>query len=198
MSEDDFDGTDSLGRKKPAKRPAPRINVGDRKEGETIENWIKRESDRHVEKSYEMIVKRGEIKALAKEMREVGYAYLDAMNDNTALAAEVRRNIAAYTKKEKARIIEHRKKYVTPAKTKRGNVERRRKAQLAKYNTMYNRYFNAIKVIIFRNMKSLCNIKHTWADPCTKKSIQNTDLCENRTRNARKPIKEMEEKADAT
>lgn len=183
--------------KKKSRYSPPRVSVGARLDGESIEDWIRRETERHVEASAEMAKRREKIKETHGKKVAAGYAYLEAHNNHNALKKTITTEIRDFTREKKAEVLRNQKEAVTPAKKEKGRLERLKKNQLAKYNTAYNRYFNAIKVIIFRNMKSLCEIKHTWAEPQVKRSLQNTDLKQNHKINARAPIEKLKEKANA-
>jgi len=197
MSESDFDGTDSIGRKKPVKRPALNLQLRPRLEGETIEDWIKREADRHADLDPDCKKKKIDVKKINEKRLDAGRKYGAAKRELDGIKIAKKKDIAKLNRAWDRKIDSFRIRELKTLRDYSNSLAREKRTHLAKYNTLYNRCFTAVKRRVFQNMKSLCNIKHTWADPTTKRTIQNTDQRKNHKRNARKALEEMEENASA-
>jgi len=184
-------GIDNLGRKRKPKRSPVKFELSPRQEGETIEDWIKRETERLVLKSSICKARREDIVAKDKERADAGIQYGIELNEKRRLQAEKEKALKKLAAEWDA-IIEVQHKKMIGRKISRNNRAREHKKELAAYNTLYNRYFRAVSQRVFQNIKSQCGIKHTWADKETKRSIQNGDENQNWKRNARKAVSGME------
>lgn len=183
----------TVGYKKP-KNQKVKFELQPREEGESIEDWIMRETERLVKKDGSCIAMRERIKLQAEIKAEAGTHSAMMNAELEKIKAETRRIIKERKKMEQ----DFMKKNLLPARKKMRVESMEHKSMLAKYNTMHKRFFNAVKVRVFNNMRSLCNIQHTWADKKTKRNLQNSDE-ELRKRKiaARAPIKEIERLANA-
>lgn len=166
-------GVDNLGRKRKPKRGPIKFSLHPREDSESIEDWIKRETERLVLVSSLCKEKREEIMAKDKERAEAGELVGEVWNEHQKIVGQRDRELRKLKKQWDDKIEKHKREEYGWAKNRHKKMAREHKTMLAKYNTLYNRYFNAVKVRVFQNMKSLCNIKHTWADEQTKRDIQN-------------------------
>lgn len=175
LDEEEEMGVDNLGRKRKPKRGPIKFELQPRGDGESIEDWIKRETERLVLKSAICKDKREAIIRKDKERAEAGLEYARELQQKTHLIAERDKEIRAVKRKWKVD-IDKQHRVAIDARTKKNKRATEHKTMLAKYNTLYNRYFNAVKVRVMQNMKSLCNIQHTWADKQTKRAVQNGEV----------------------
>jgi hypothetical protein len=183
----------TTGYKKP-KNPKVKFDLQPREEGEAIEDWIMRETERLAKKDWRCKEFRERIKRQAEVKAEAGTHSAMMNAELQKLQAENRRKI----KEIKATEEKFRKQKLLPARAKMRKESSEHKSMLAKSNTMHKRFFNAVKVRVFQNMRSLCNIQHTWADPKVKRNLQNSDEeLKKRRVQARAPLKEMERLANA-
>jgi hypothetical protein len=153
-----------------------------------------RETERLVARDKGCQDMRDRIKRQAEIKAEAGTRSSRMNNEWQKLKAETRR----IAKERKAIEEQFRKKKILPARARMRQESKEHKSMLAKYNTMHKRFFNAVKVRVFQNMRSLCNIQHTWADPKVKRNLQNSDEeLKKRKVHARAPLKEMERLVNA-
>ena len=174
MSEENLNegdtGFDAIGRKAKPKRPRVKFTLSDRLEGESIEDWIKRDTERLVLESADCKEKRASIMRKDQARAEAGTQYALELGEKSRIKAKRDRAIRAL-KAEWQKEIEAQQRVVVVAQIKRNKLSSEHKTMLGKYNTLYNRYFNAVKVRVMQNMKSLCNIRHTWADKTTRRTL---------------------------
>lgn len=166
-------GVDNLGRKRKPKRAPIKFELQPRQGDEPLEDWIKRETERIVLESTLCKDKREAIIRKDEERAQAGEDVKVEWNELQKLVKQRDRELKKFKDEWAARIAKHKREGYLKARAVRKKKAAEHKAMLAKYNTLYNRYFNAVKVRVFRNMKSLCNIQHTWADKKTKRDIQN-------------------------
>lgn len=183
----------TTGYKKP-RNPPVKFELQPREEGEAIEAWIMRETERLVARDGKCQEMRERVKRQAEIKAEAGTHSARMLSELEKLRAETRRLVKA----RKAIEEKFRKQHLLPARAKMRKESTEHKSMLAKYNTMHKRFFNAVKVRVFQNMRSLCNIQHTWSDKKVKRNLQNSDEEINKRKTqARAPLKEIERLVDA-
>lgn len=162
--------------KKKPKRPPIKFSLSERLEGESIEDWIKRDTESLVKDRADCKEMRELIIQMSNERADLGLEYRDCYNNLQTLKKEHRKQLKELREQQQKEVAKFNREVVTPAKKKHTNAIRDHKKQLAKYNTLHNRYFTAVKNKVMQNMRSICGIEHTWADPHKKREIRDADV----------------------